>query len=459
MPKHQVINPATQTLLYEYEYTNHSQCLASIEELSTAGTKAQNELFPKKRYEILSSLYALVLKNKEKLAFSITRETGKLIIESRVEVDRALITIQVAAEEAKRITGESYLAESFSGPIQNLAITVRKPLGLIFCITPFNFPLNLALHKICPAFISGNTILYKPSECNHQTAQLLVQLCLEAGFPANVIKLISPTIETLNQIVSHKKIACVSFTGGTKTADKIAALMGRKKLLLELGGNDALVVFPDADLNQAVVQTIAGRFGTGGQKCTAAKRIFIHDDVYDQFKEKLLLSSKPFHDAIKQDPECETSVLGPLISTASALKVKELVDDAIDKGAVCLLGNKLNDAYFSATILENVDANCELFVEETFGPVIPLTRFNSTEKLIEQINQTPYGLQAGVFTNNLALTKKFFSEIEVGTVIMNSGPGYRQENLCFGGVKDSGMGREGISYAVNEMTYCKQLIF
>lgn len=458
MSKHIVINPATQKVLYEYDYSSKAEVESTLQEISTLG-KLENEILsPQDRYSILNKLKVNLQKSKDQLAQIITEETGKVLTESLIEIDRAVITVEYSAEEARRLIGESqYINEDCPSEAQ-ISIVVQKPIGVVFCITPFNFPLNLALHKIAPAFAGGNCILLKPSECNFSLAEKLVELCVDSGFPKNTIKMISPKVTDLNSVVADKRIDCISFTGGTKTANKIANLSGVKKLLFELGGNDALVVYPDGDLKLAAEHALTGRFGTAGQKCTASKRILIHNDIYSEFKTELLKQFQLMDYGIGQDPMDLKSIIGPLINIEAANNVKRIVDDAVKNGAKIIVGNIQEKAYYSATIVEDVPSQHELIREETFGPVMPLIRFSSDEEVIELINGTEYGLQAGVFTNNLARAKKLFNKIEVGTLALNFGPGFRKEYLPFGGVKASGTGREGVRNAIKEMSYTKQLI-
>ena len=455
MDKYKVINPYDLSTVAEYEFTTREETFSALS-LVTKGKRKLRKLNPYDRYLILSKLGELIFSHKEKFAILITKETGKLIVESRVEVDRALKTIEIAAEEAKRITSDSASANSFGAHSDKLSFTRREPLGVVLCITPFNFPLNLALHKIAPAFAAGNTILLKPADCNFLSARLLVDLCYQAGMDAQFIQLITPKVETLNELVQNPDIQCVSFTGGTKTADKISKLAGRKKLLLELGGNDALVIFPDFDLDLAVNIAITGRFGCAGQKCTSNKRIFIHDDIYEDFKKLLLKKITQFKVG---DPLKETTTLAPVISVEAANKIHSLIKNSIAAGAKCLAGGHVVNAHVSATVLEQLSDNDEIISEETFGPVMPLLKFNDISELIFDINNTPYGLQAGILTHNIEIIKRMFDEVDVGTVIAGDGPGFRQEHLPFGGVKASGIGREGIKSAMFEMSYIKQLIF
>lgn len=453
-----IINPADGNTVGVYPHTTLDDSLNALEKLNTEGLVFQNKLTSFERSQILLNLSDLLKSNKEKLAIKITEETGKVICESRAEVERAILTSRIASEEAKRIVGESRLTNSFNLGEQKISITQRRPYGVVMCITPFNFPLNLALHKIAPAFASGNTILFKPSDHAFGVAKKLVELCYDAGISESALQLICPDIESLNSIVRDDRIKVISFTGGTKTANKIASLAGRKKLLLELGGNDAMAIFPNTDLNKAAREAVNGRFGTCGQKCIANKRVFIHEDCYDEFKAYLLEYASDFNYNFPDNPLSESAKLGPLITEEMAKKVEFLVERAKSNGANILLGGKRHNAFFEATILENVLDSEEILREETFGPVLGLSKFSQEEELIQRINQSPYGLQAGVYTNNIEQAKRLFDKVEVGTLYINNGPANRDEFLPFGGVKDSGFGREGVKYAMEEMSFIKQLI-
>jgi acyl-CoA reductase-like NAD-dependent aldehyde dehydrogenase len=325
----------------------------------------------------------------------------------------------------------------------------------VLCITPFNFPINIALHKIGPAIAAGNTVLFKPGPQNTASSQLLVKLCYEAGIPQDVLQLSVPALEDMSRLVAHDDISAVNFTGGTAAANAIAAAAGYKKLLLELGGNDPLIVMPDGDLEAAVAAAINQRFATAGQRCTAAKRLFIHGDVYDRFRDLLVQKST----ALKVgDPMDDDTFVGPVIHSGAAAEIRSRIEDAIEKGATVALGNRYEGAFVYPTILENVSTDCELMVEETFGPVMPLCRFTDVEDIIPVINNTAYGLQAGIFTQNLGLVRYLFEQLDVGTLACNDGPGFRTEHFPFGGVKQSGVGREGIKYAVREMSVVKTLV-
>lgn len=450
-----VINPYDQSVVHEYAYTKLDECFKAIESL-TKFKKCQESIEPYARYEVLLRLKSLLANKREQMAELITLETGKVITESLGEVDRALVTVEIAAEEAKRINGQAVAANSFGAKTDKVSMTMKCPLGLILCITPFNFPLNLALHKIAPAYAAGNVILYKPSEHNYLSGKLLHELCLRAGMEDRSIKFIVPSSQDMSSICSHSSINCISFTGGSKTANKIVKSAGTIKLLFELGGNDALIVMDDAELSLAAKLAVRGRFSCAGQKCTSNKRVLVHSKVYDKFRELVLKYTK---EVITGDPLDPLTELGPVVSIENAYKIKELLVDACNEGAQILCGGQIKGAMVSPCVIENVAPTSELLTEETFGPVLPLIRFSTLEQAIEIVNSNQYGLQAGVLTNNISVAKKLFNQLDVGTLIVNDGPGFRQEHLAFGGVKSSGIGREGIRYAIEEMSSIKQFIF
>lgn len=447
MPK--IINPYNSDIVEEYEYTPLSQVEARIEKL----LKYQYPEF-KTRIANLSKLLNLLSSSGEVIAKLITLETGKTITESRGEVQRALITITKTIEIADHLETTSHIVEDSSSSFKT-SMTKRYPYGIILCITPFNFPLNLALHKLAPAYLGGNSILLKPAECNFKSMSLFIELCHKAGM-GDAIELVIPAAKDMNTLTSDKRVKIISFTGGTEVANIIAKNAGRKKLLFELGGNAPLIIYPDCDLDKAVDTAIAGRFFLAGQKCTSNKRVFLHQDIYEEFKNKLINKTKKL---IVGDPLDESTQVGPVISHSACEKLKTSLAELKKEGVKTLLGGDSKGNLFEPTILEGFEDNSIIHKVELFGPVLPLFSFRSDDEVISLVNSSPYGLQAGVFTSDLNKIKKFFHQLEVGSVMINEGPGFRLEHLPFGGIKDSGEGREGIKYAYEEMTFIKQLIF
>jgi acyl-CoA reductase-like NAD-dependent aldehyde dehydrogenase len=450
-----IINPYNNEEIQSLPYASEQESLTALKEL-VAGQKQAQARTPNQKSQILRNIVQLLETHKDKLAETITLEMGKTISESYGEIARAQATFECAAVEVKAVSGETVDADAY-GPARNkMAMVVRKPLGTVLAITPFNFPINLPAHKIAPAFAAGNTIFFKPGPQNFLSAKILTDICYEAGMEKGDIQMLVPDLPVMEKLVAHPDIPCISLTGGIKAAQAISKTAGMKKLLFELGGNDPLIVMPDADLEKASDTAINQRFLTAGQRCTASKRLFIHSEVYSQFKELLLAKAEKL---TVGDPMKKETVVGPVVHAAAAELVKARIDQAQEQGAKLLLGGKREGNIIYPTILEQVPQNCELIADETFGPVIPLRQFDSIEEVIAEVNSSEFGLQAGVFTNDLTLAKKLFHELQVGALAINDGPGFRAEHLPFGGVKMSGLGREGVKYAMEEMSYLKTMIF
>lgn len=449
-----ITNPYNNEEIASYEYDTWKNVENKLDILKS-GRGTQKRLSSAERAMILRTLSGLLEKHSEQLATLITTETGKTISDSRVEISRAIKTTIASSEEAKQISGETLSSDAYNPGPNRLGIVVWRPLGTILCITPFNFPINITMHKIGPAFAAGNTILFKPGPQNTASAQLLTQLCYQAGMSQAVLQMVIPNISDMARLIKHDHVDAVNFTGGTAAADAIAKAAGYKKMLLELGGNDPLILMPDGNIEAAVTAAINQRFATAGQRCTAAKRLFIHDSVYDCFRDALVETSRKL---IVGDPALDNTFIGPVINSKAADTIITQIEEAVSKGATVALGNRRNGNIVYPTILENIPDDCCIMREEAFGPIMPLRRFSDLDEIIPIINNTPYGLQAGVFTNDHAVMMRLFDELDVGTLATNDGPGFRAEHFPFGGVKQSGIGREGVKYAIREMSFQKTLV-
>ncbi|GAA5525950.1 sulfoacetaldehyde dehydrogenase [Microbulbifer aestuariivivens] len=454
MSNYQITNPFSGELIEEYSLAGRAEVEAALGKL-VAGRQIQQVTPAFERSEILLRLASLLRAHREHLARLITEETGKTISDSRIEIERAYNTALASAMEARGVHGEALDSDAFPPQRERIGVVMWKPLGTVLCITPFNFPINIAIHKIGPAFAAGNTILFKPGPQNKRSAECLLQLCYEAGIHETVLQMVIADIEATSWAVAHPQVHAINFTGGTAAANAIAARAGYKKLLFELGGNDPLIVMHDADLDAAVAAAINQRFATAGQRCTAAKRLYVHAAVYDNFARKLVAATE----ALKVgDPMEEDTFVGPLIHAGAADQVEQRVNAAVAAGARVLCGHKRAGNILWPTVLENVPDDAALVVEETFGPVIPLRRFDNIEEVVDLVNNSAFGLQAGIFTQHLGLAKMLFNRLEVGLLALNDGPGFRAEHFPFGGVKESGIGREGVRYAIREMSYQKTLV-
>ena len=417
--------------------------------------KAKSSLVEMSAFKISNKLLNVCEKltqNREEFAKLLTLEVGKPINEALVELDRSIETLKLAAEEAKRIYGESVPLDAGLNGKGFFAFTQRLPLGVVAAITPFNYPLNLTIHKIAPAIACKNTVIVKPPTEAPLTVMKFCEL-LNEEFPDGVVNVITGYgSEIGDYLVCSPEIDKISFTGSVTTGLMISQKAGMKKVTLELGGNDPLVVLKDADIEKAVKGVINGAFLNAGQVCMGVKRIIVEEEIADEFAKKLVGETEKL---VLGNPLDKTTTLGTLISEKAAMQVEQTVDMAVKEGAKILAGGKREGAFYGATVIDNVKSDMDLVVNETFGPVAPIIRVKSLDEAIEVANDTEYGLQAGVFTSDYSAAMRCANEIEAGTVFINKQSTFRTDNMPFGGFKNSGVGKEGIKYAVEEMTKTK----
>lgn len=416
---------------------------------------AKDSLCEMSAFKVSNKLFNVVEKlkdNREDFAKLLTLEVGKPINESLVELDRSIETLKLAAEEAKRIYGESVPLDAGLNGKGFFAFTQRLPLGVVAAITPFNYPLNLTIHKIAPAIACKNTVIIKPPTQSPLTVMKFADL-LNEEFPDGVVNTVTGYgSEVGDYLVTSPDVNKISFTGSVTTGLMISQKAGMKKVTLELGGNDPMVVLNDADIDNAVQGAINGAFLNAGQVCMGVKRIIVQEDISKEFAEKLVEKAE---DLVIGDPLDESTTLGTLISEKAAIQVEETVNNAVQKGARILTGGNRDGAFYEATVIDNVTADMDLVVNETFGPVAPIIHVDSVDEAISVANDTDYGLQAGVFTKDYSNAMRCVQEIEAGTVFVNKQSTFRTDNMPFGGFKNSGVGKEGIKYAVEEMTKTK----
>jgi acyl-CoA reductase-like NAD-dependent aldehyde dehydrogenase len=408
---------------------------------------------PAARAEVLDRAARALEAGAEEFATLITAESGVCRRETDREVTRAVTNLRVAAAEALRIRGESMLLPSGD----RLAVTVREPVGLVAAITPFNRPLNQVVVKVAPAVAAGCRVLLKPSEQTPLTALRFAELMHGAGQPEDTLAVVTGPPETLGPAVAgHPAVDMVTFTGSVRVGRQVSATAAGKRQLLELGGNDPLFVLPDADLDAAARLAADGSCATAGQSCRGVKRIIVWDSVADEFNDRLVAAVAGKRAG---DPRLPGTDLGPLISEEAAVEVSRRVAAAVAAGATRLLGGARQGALLDPVVLDRVPSGVELVRDETFGPVAPVIRVGSLDEAVEVANSTPYGLQAGVLTNDLAAFLALARELRVGAVNLGEGPQFDSPYIPFGGVKASGVGREGIPYAVAEMTTVKTVTF
>ena len=447
----EVINPYDDEVIDTIPIAHRQTAQLAIDEANNA----KSSLSEMSAFKISNKLFDVVekLKNeREDFAKLLTLEVGKPIKESLVEVDRSIETLKLAAEEAKRIYGESVPLDAGLNGKGFFAFTQRLPLGVVAAITPFIYPLNLTIHKIAPAIACKNTVIVKPPT---EAPLAVMKFCelLNEEFPNGVVNTVTGYgSEIGDYLVCSPEIDKISFTGSVTTGLMISQKAGMKKVTLELGGNDPLVVLEDADIAKAVKGVINGAFLNAGQVCMGVKRIIVEESIADEFNSKLVGETEKL---VMGNPLDEETTLGTLISKKAAIQVEETVNNAVEGGAEILTGGKRDGAFYEATVIDKVARDMDLVVNETFGPVAPIIRVNSLDEAIEVANDTEYGLQAGVFTNDYSKAMRCVQEIESGTVFVNKQSTFRTDNMPFGGFKNSGVGKEGIKYAVDDMTKTK----
>jgi putative phosphonoacetaldehyde dehydrogenase len=406
------------------------------------------------RYSILDKTKQLLTERKEEFAQLISAESGLAIREARYETGRAHDVLLFAAIECLKDDGQIFSCDvSPSGKARKI-FTLREPLSLAVCITPFNHPLNQVIHKIGPAIAVGTPVILKPSEKTPLTAIKLVELLYEAGLPPYMLSvLLGPTREVAEPLVKDRRVEIVSFTGSVPVGKHISTIAGYKKVILELGGNDPLIVMEDADLDKAVFLAAEGSFRNSGQRCTAVKRILVHEKIKAEFVDKLVEKAKEYTCG---DPADDDTKVGTVIDEASAVYLEDVVKKAVEQGAKLLLGGKRKGALLEPTVLTDVPRDAQMVVHESFGPLAPVLGFTDIDDAIALSNSTAYGLSSGVVTNNMEHALRFVRELKVGTVNINEVPGYRIESSPFGGIKDSGLGvKEGVIEAMKCFSFVK----
>src|SRR5699024_296169 len=374
---------------------------------------------------------------------------------SRGEVTRATQVLRFASEGAKSIYGEQIPMDSAIGGENQIGISKRVPLGVVAAITPFNFPLNLALHKIAPAIAVGNTIVLKPAEKTPLSAVLINQLFEEAGLPKGALNIVmGPGQDLVEPLVTHPKVKKVTFTGSGAVGWKIDEMAKRKKVTLELGSNAPNIIFEDGDLDVAVNAIVMGGYTYAGQACVSAQRTYVHESVYDEFLEKLVAKVR----VLKMgDPREESTEMGPMITEDAAKRAESWIKEAIDQGASVLTGGNRNGTLLEPTIISNITPEMKVFCAEVFAPIVVIIPFSDEEDVIASANDTELGLHAGVFTADINRAMRVADSIETGGVWINEVSVRRYDHIPYGGVKDSGVGKEGIKYAIEEMTDTKFL--
>jgi acyl-CoA reductase-like NAD-dependent aldehyde dehydrogenase len=463
----QAVNPATSEVLDHFPKATREDARKAIDAAVDARSKAE-EMTAYDRSKILLKVAQMLEQRSNEMAKLIAQNVGKPISDAEAETARAALTLTFASEEAKRLYGQTIPLDSHPFPPGNknrLGFTIREAVGVVVAISPFNFPLNLLLHKVAPAIAAGNTVVAKPPSDGPLPGLLIAKMFEDAGLPKGILNVVTgPGSEVGTELVSNPNVDAVSFTGDTATGRFIAekAAATNKRVLLELGGHDPMIILDDADVTKAAKSAVQGVFTYSGQVCTATKRIIVESKAKDKFLESFTQNVRNLKVG---NPLERTTNVGPVINDQGLKKISSLIEDAVGQGAVLLTGGKRLDSgeygrgyFYAPTILDNVHEKMEIAQKEIFGPVAPILIAEDDTNAVQTANSTVYGLQSSIFTSNLARGLKLAKKIRAGAVLINDRTNMRWDNAPFGGVKRSGLGREGVSLAVMELTELKFIV-
>ena len=408
-----------------------------------------------RRQEILNHCVQRFGERFEEFAYSLCVEAGKPIKDARGEVSRLIDTFRIAAEESVRINGEVMNLEISARARGYSAMWKRVPIGPCSFISPFNFPLNLAAHKIAPALAIGCPFVMKPASLTPIGALLIGEVMAETDLPPGAFSILPASRDGADLLTTDERLKLLSFTGSPDVGWALKARAGKKPVVLELGGNAGCIVDEDADLDDTVERVVFGAFYQSGQSCISVQRILVHASIYEDFRDKLVNKVK---NLTIGDPKDENTFIGPVISEKDAQRLESWVSEAAGKGAKVLCGGGRDGVMMEPTLVEDPPAECTLCIEEAFGPVATITRFEDFDAALAEINNSKFGLQAGIFTRDLYKAHKAWDELDVGGVVIGDVPSFRVDNMPYGGVKDSGLGREGIRFAMEDMSEIRNLV-
>lgn len=452
-----VTSGETFKVMNKYTHEAFAKIVKADEALITQAINNAHETFYKhkltvtERYNILMKAAELFAERKEEIAQTMLQEAGKTITDARTEVERGIQTFIAAAEEAKQIAGKGLPIQGSPGNEEKTAFTIRVPVGVVCAITPFNFPFNLTAHKVAPAIAAGNTIVLKPAEKTPISAIKMAEILIEAGLPKGFFNVVNGFgDETGPVLMADERIAMYTFTGSPTVGKMIKNNTGIRKVTLELGNNSPNIIHNDVkDLDRAVKLIVTRGYSNSGQACISVQRVYVHEDIY----EDVLQKAKSVADSlVVGDPSLEETDIGPMIGMNEAEKTEKWVNEAVAQGAEVVTGGKRDGATFYPTILKNVSEEMKVMCEEVFAPVISIVPYNDVDDVFKKVNNSNFGLQAGVFTSDLHLAMRAAQELEFGGVNINDVSTFRADILPYGGVKNSGVGKEGPKSTIEEMT-------
>ena len=456
--KIEVVYPYTGDTVGRVSMGSEEDVNAAIER-AREGFRDISSMTAYERYKVLMKAAELLEDRAEEFARTLVYEVGKTIKEARAEVARAIQTLIFSAEEAKRISGETFPVDAHPNGAGKVGFYIRVPVGIVSAITPFNFPLNLSMHKVAPALACGNAVILKPSERTPLTPIMLAEVLLEAGIPTKALSVIPGYGDVGKAMTTHPDVRVVSFTGSKKIGEIITRQVGLKKVVLELGSNSAIVVHKDGDIEKAVQRAVMGGYAIAGQVCISVQRVFVHEDVFEKFTERM---RKKVKELKVGDPMDETTDVGPLIAQSEVNRIQDWIQEAVERGAKVEMGGVAcaeKTALFEPTIVSLVPPETKLFKEEAFAPVVVVDPYRDVEEALRYVNSSEYGLQVGVFTRDINVAWEFINRAEVGGVLINEGPTFRVDHQPYGGMKNSGIGREGPKFAVEDYTEIKSVMF
>ena len=407
------------------------------------------------RASVLRKIVDGISGRKEEFAKTICQEAAKPIKTARLEVERAINTFQIAAEESTRINGEYIPLDTLESTAGRWGLMKRVPLGPVFGITPFNFPLNLVAHKVAPAIAAGCPIILKPAPQTPLSSFLLAEIVQESGWPEGALAVMPLSNDDAAVLVADDRIKLLTFTGSAAVGWQLKSRAGKKRVTLELGGNAAVIVHSDADMDYAAHRCIAGGFSYGGQTCISVQRILVHEPVFEKFRDMLVEGVRKLKTG---DPMQEATDIPPLIRESDAVRVVEWIDEAVEAGAKLLCGGTRHGSFVEPAVLTGTTPIMRVNCAEVFGPVVTVEEYETFEQALSMVNNSVYGLQAGILTRDAVLIHKAFDELEVGSLIVGDVPSFRVDQMPYGGVKDSGLGREGLRYSIEDMTERKLMV-
>ncbi len=449
-----VTNPYSGEVFAETYFAGEEELNTAIKLAQSIQAELQN--FPSyARFEALRFIADELTRRRDELAEILALEAGKPILYARGEIERSAQTFLVAAEESKRIPSEFMSLDWTPSGVGKEGIVKHFPIGLVAGIAPFNFPLNLAAHKIAPAIATGCPIILKPASATPLSTLELAKIIDQTNLPKGSVAILPMNREVGNQLVTDERFKLLSFTGSPVVGWKMKEQAGKKKVVLELGGNAGVIISQSADLKKAIPKCLVGAFAFSGQVCIHAQRIYVHEDLFDTFVKKFIEETKQLKFG---DPLDNKTQISSMIDEKNAQRIESWVKEAVGENAKILHGGKRDGTYYEPTILTNTNLNMKVCALEAFGPIVVIEKFKTIQNAIGEINNSAFGLQAGVFTNSQKEIHTAFQKLEVGGVIINDIPTFRVDHMPYGGVKDSGLGREGVKYAMMDMTEPRILV-